>query len=168
MAWSLPGTRRNVVPGPMTDPAVAPLRWPRGARLVDARLFRVLLEMEIQKAQRLRYSLAIVSFRGEIPAASSGEASLSLAGVVAGRVRATDVALERGPQAVILLLLDADVAALPVVLRRLTLDFEVTPWSAGASSYPKSGASAEELLSQAERMLAEAGRAGGRRLLVQS
>jgi len=38
-----------------------------GASLVDAGLFRRLLELEVRKAQRLRYCLCVVRLKGRIP-----------------------------------------------------------------------------------------------------
>ena len=127
-----------------------------GASLVDAATFRLLLEFEIRKAQRLRYCFSLVRLRGRIPRGDGS--TTSLATILAGRVRATDVALAFGTDEVALLLVDADIASLPTILRRVISDFEEAPWYAGVASFPKSGSDPDELLDQAERMLVDAER----------
>src|ERR1041384_5980306 len=127
-----------------------------GASLVDAATFRLLLELEIRKAQRLRYCLSLVRPRGRILGGDG--AAASLAHILASRVRATDVALASGTDEVALLLIDADISSLPTILRRVIADFEGTPWYAGVASFPKSGSSPDHLLDHAERMLMEAER----------
>jgi len=64
-----------------------------GGWLVDELLFRLLVDFEIQKAQRLRYSLSIVCFASEPASAGNGEASPpspSLAESVVRYLRGTD------------------------------------------------------------------------------
>ena len=141
------------------NPPAPPLS---GARVVDAALFRVLLDLELLKAQRLRYCLCVVCLKGAF--ASEAQTSwLSLAHLVAHRIRATDIAVAQGRDAAALLLIDADITALPAILRRVITDFESVPWTAGAASYPKSANTVDELLEQASRMLLRADRDGGRR-----
>jgi hypothetical protein len=149
----------------MTDVQRRP--WPAGARVVDAAMFRLLLDMEVQKARRLRYCLSLVCFTGELVAAASNEASDPLAEIISRRIRSTDVATVRGPGAVAFLLIDADVTTLPTILRRIALDFETPAWSAGASSFPKSASNPDELLEQAASMMTAAGGSGGGRLRLQ-
>jgi hypothetical protein len=127
-----------------------------GASLVDAATFRLLLELEIRKAQRLRYCLSLVRLRGRIPGGDG--AAASLAHILAPRIRATDVALACGPDEVALLLVDADISSLPTILRRVIADFEGMAWHAGVASFPKNGSGPDHLLDQAERMLMEAER----------
>lgn len=122
-----------------------------GASLVDAGLFRRLLELEVRKAQRLRYCLCVVRLKGRIPV--QFEAPAWLPQILACRIRATDLAMAHGPDDVTFLLIDADISALPGILRRLIADFETVLWRAGAASYPKSASDPDELLEQAEHML---------------
>jgi GGDEF domain-containing protein len=133
---------------------------PSGALVVGAELFRLLLELEVPKAQRLRYCLSVVCLKGQL-ASEDDMMQRSLAAIVASRIRATDVALDRGPDGVALLLIDADVTVLPTILRRIITDFETVPWSAGVASYPKSTNKPGELLAQADSMLLQAERDGG-------
>jgi len=142
----------------------APL--PPGARVVDAVVFHTLLEMEIAKAQRLRYCLAVLCLAGQFPPDADDPVD-SLAGLAARRIRSTDVVLDRGPAGVVLLLIDADVGALPAILHRVIADFRAASWSAGASAYPKNASNSDELLAQAASMLSEAERDGGQQLFLQ-
>jgi len=144
----------------MTSEGIRPPPELSGALVVDATLFRLLLEMEVRKAQRLRYCLSIVCLKGRFPSLADTSWE-SLASIVARRIRATDVAAARGRDGVALLLVDADIPALPTILRRVIADFESVPWSAGAASYPKSGSNPDELLEQADGMLLEVERDGG-------
>jgi hypothetical protein len=150
----------------MTGPRTQPAPLPPGARLVDPVVFRTLLEMEIAKAQRLRYCLAVLCLVGHLAPDADGSTD-SLAGIAARRLRSTDVVLDRGPAGVVLLLIDADVGALPAILHRVIADFQAASWSAGASSYPKNASNSDELLAQAVSMLSEAERDGGRQLFLQ-
>src|SRR5258705_3873711 len=62
-----------------------------GGWLVDESLFRFLVDFEIQKAQRLRYSVAIVCIAFEPAATGNGEALAStLAESVTRHLRGTD------------------------------------------------------------------------------
>ena len=122
----------------MTEPSIRPPNVPPGARVVDAELFRLLLDFELQKARRLRYCLSVVDLKSEI-SAQTGTAGESFAQIVARRIRSTDVATERARDVVSLLLIDADLTTLPTILRRVIADFEALSWSAGVASYPKSG-----------------------------
>jgi hypothetical protein len=147
----------------MTEPSVRPPNLPPGARVVDAELFRLLLGFEIEKARRLRYCLSVVCLKnGTIVAAEAG--GDSLARIVASRIRATDVATERGRDVVLLLLIDADPTTLPIVLRRIITDFEALSWSAGVAAYPKSGNDPDDLIEQASAMASEGRANGGREL----
>jgi len=127
---------------------------------VDAGSFRLVLDLEVRKAQRLRYCLCVVRLKGRLPESREMPCP-SMVKIFASRIRATDIATERGADDVALLLVDADITALPSILRRIIADFEDVPWSAGAASYPKSASGADDLLEQAERMLVDAKGNGG-------
>src|SRR5262249_61950578 len=61
-----------------------------GGWLVNESLFRFLVDFEIQKAQRLRYSVSLVCFAVEPSASGNGDASAAaLAGRVARGLRGT-------------------------------------------------------------------------------
>ena len=147
----------------MTEPSIRPPNVPPGARVVDAELFRLLLDFELQKARRLRYCLSVVDLKSEIRA-QTGTAGESFAQIVARRIRSTDVATERARDVVSLLLIDADLTTLPTILRRVIADFEALSWSAGVASYPKSGNNPDELIEQASAMLTQPGANGGREI----
>jgi GGDEF domain-containing protein len=141
-----------------------------GGWLVDEVLFRLLVNFEIQKAQRLRYSLSIVCFAVEpgAPAASNGEASTSVAEGISRYLRGTDAVASWAQGWLSFLLVDADTAHLPSILRRLTAHLERVVWSAGGSSYPKTATRAEDMLRQALELMDKAKDEGGNRLYVAS
>jgi len=133
-----------------------------GAFVVDYPFFRLLVDMEIQKAQRLRYPISLVAL--EMEGASSETSSDSLVRIIAPSVRATDAVASRNAVSVVLLLIDAAVESLATILGRLTPGLDTATWSAGGASYPETASTADQLLDQATGLLAEAKRNGGRRL----
>jgi hypothetical protein len=150
----------------MTLRAVAGPRPTRGgAQIVDDAVFRLLIDMEIQKAQRLRYLVSVVCIHLE---AETGTADASAAvKMLASIIRSTDAVTARDGSTVALLLIDADAPSLPTILQRLEVTaLEALPWSAGGACYPQTAASAEELLSQALAMMARAKQDGGRRFYI--
>ena len=133
-----------------------------GAFVVDFPFFRLLVDMEIQKAQRLRYPISLVVL--EIEAAPSETPSDSLVRIIAPSVRATDAVAARTAASVVLLLIDAAVDSLATILGRLTTGLETAPWFAGGASYPETANTADQLLDQAAGLMAKAKRNGGGRL----
>jgi hypothetical protein len=63
-----------------------------GGWLVDESLFRLLLELEIQKAQRLHYSVSLVCLTAELASPGNGRPSLAS---VAGSITPTSAAPTR-------------------------------------------------------------------------
>jgi hypothetical protein len=140
-----------------------------GARVVDDLVFRFLVELEIQKAQRLRYSVSLVCLAAEAAATETGEsAAPSLAPIVTRDLRGTDVVTPWTPDSLALLLVDAEIAHLPSILRRLTARLEPIAWSAGGASYPRTTTRADDLLSQAVDSMLRAKEEGGNRFYVAS
>ena len=139
-----------------------------GGSMVDEPLFRLLLDLEIHKAQRLRYSVSIVCFTMERSDAGNGEASsaFSLAESMARRLRGTDAVAMWTQGLLFFLLVDAETTHLPSILRRLTTPFQAAFWSAGGSSYPRTAVRAEDMLRQAFDLLTLARNEGGNRLYV--
>jgi GGDEF domain-containing protein len=135
-----------------------------GAQIVDPAVFRVLVEMETRKAQRMRYVVSLVSLGVD----EGGSAAGALAQRIAPGIRSTDAVAMQSSDSVTLLLVDAEDTNLPAIMERLTPGLEDMPWSAGGASYPKTAATADELLSQAERMRVHAKQQGGRRLSLPS
>ena len=142
-----------------------------GGWLVDELLFRLLVDFEIQKAQRLRYSVSIVCFAIEPAAAGNGEASPpspSLAESVTRFLRGTDAVAAWAQGWLSLLLVDAKTTHLPSILERLTARLEAVAWSAGGSCYPRTATRAEDILRQAVDLMGRAKAEGGNRLYVAS
>ena len=138
-----------------------------GARVVDDEMFRFLVDLEVEKAQRLRYCLTLACLTTDGVPAETGESSVSsLAENVTRHLRSTDVVAPRTPTSLILLLVDAETTHLPLILRRLTTGLEAVGWSAGGSCYPKTAARAEDMLRQAADLMAKAQGEGGNRLYV--
>ena len=142
-----------------------------GARLVDDLLFRFLVDLEIQKAHRLRYCVSLVCLAAEVAPPETPERSVpSLAKIVTRYIRGTDAVTPWAPAslALLLLLVDAETTHLPVILRRLTTRLETTAWSAGGSCYPGTATRADEMLRQAVDLMVRAKGEGGNRLYLAS
>ena len=85
---------------------------------------------------------------------------------MAPSIRATDAISARNGDCITMLLVDAEDTNLPTIMDRLTPGLEGIPWSAGGACYPKTAANADELLKQAETMMARAKVDGGRRFYL--
>jgi len=133
-----------------------------GAFVVDYPFFRILVDMEIQKAQRLGYPISLVAM--DMEAAPTEMPADSLVRIIAPSGRGTDAVAPRNAVSVVLLLIDAARESLGTILGRLTTGLETTPWFAGGASYPETASTADQLLDQATGLMAEAKRNGGRRL----
>jgi hypothetical protein len=138
-----------------------------GAQIVDPELFRVLVEMETRKAQRMRYVVSLVCL-GIDEAARPAVPASELAQRVAPSIRATDAISARNGDSISMLLVDAEDTNLPTIMDRLTPGLAGIPWSAGGACFPKTAATADELLKQAETMMARAKVDGGRRFYLPS
>jgi len=136
-----------------------------GGWLVDESLFRFLADFEIQKAQRLRYSVSLVSFAVE---SSGGRewSPASVADAVTRHLRSTDAIAPSGQGWVNLLLIDAETNHLPGIADRLAHRLETLAWSAGGACYPRTAARAEDMLRQAADLLGRAKQAGGNRIHI--
>lgn len=66
-----------------------------GARIVDDQLFRFLVDLEVQKAQRLRYCLSVVCLAVDAAPAETRESAL--AEIVTRHIRGTDVVTPWAP-----------------------------------------------------------------------
>jgi hypothetical protein len=137
-----------------------------GGWFVEESLFRLLLDFEIRKAQRLRYSVSLVCFSIELASARNREASP--ASGFTPYLRGTDAVAASAQGWLALLLVDAETTHLPSILGRLTTRLETVAWSAGGSCYPRTAARAEDMLRQAVDLLARAKAEGGNRLYVAS
>jgi hypothetical protein len=130
-------------------------------RVVDETTFRLLLDLETKKAQRLRYPVAVLCLETDEP----NPVPEALANVAAWALRATDCVASHHSHSVVMLLIDAEAGNLPVIVDRLTTALDLV-WSAGGASYPESGTTPERLMDQATTMQARAKEDGGRRLYV--
>jgi GGDEF domain-containing protein len=131
-------------------------------------LFKLLVDFEIQKAQRLRYSISVVCVAIGSSAAGNGEASTAIAESITRYLRGTDAVASWAQGWLSLLLIDAETAHLPLILERLTTRLETVGWSAGGSCYPRTATRAEDMLRQAVDLMGKAKEAGGNRLYVAS
>ncbi|SRR6266513_1011414 len=138
-----------------------------GARVVDDEMFRLLVDLEVEKAHRLRYciSLAYLTTAG-VPTETWEPPVSSLTENVTRHLRSTDLVAPRTPTSLSVLLVDAETSHLPLILRRLTAGLEAVGWSAGGSCYPKTAIRAEDMLRQAADLMAKAQGEGGNRLCV--
>jgi hypothetical protein len=140
-----------------------------GGWLVDEPLFRFLINFEIQKAQRLRYSISLVCLAIEPTTTGNGEASpVSVGERIVTYLRGTDAVALSAQGWFAMLLVDAETTHLPAIFDRLTARLETAGWSAGGSSYPRTAARAEDMLRQAIELLTRARGEGGNRLYVAS
>ncbi len=140
-----------------------------GGSVVDDLLFRFLVDLEVQKAQRLRYCVSLVCLAAEVaPPEPPGSSLPSLAEMVTSCIRATDLVSPWAQASLALLLTDAETTDLPSILRRLTGLLEPIVWSAGASCYPITATRADDLLRQAVDSMVRAREGGGNRLYVAS
>ena len=118
--------------------------------MVDSGGFRRLVDMEIQKAQRLRYCVSIACIAADRRTPEEEEPAVAvLAERVTPLIRSTDIVTCWDPPCLALMLIDADVASLPSIVDRLTTRLEMYLWSAGGASYPKTATRADDLFHQA-------------------
>ena len=140
-----------------------------GARVVDDLLFRFLVDLEVQKAQRLRYCFSIVCLAFDGISPETREPSRpSFAEIAPRYIRTTDVVTPWAPASLAMLLVDAETTHLPPILGRLTALLGPIPWSAGGSCYPKTATRADDMLRQAVDTMIRAREDGGHRLYVGS
>jgi hypothetical protein len=170
MAWHLlPRAAHGVSVRTMTESREFEPLSPGGGRMVDDALFQLLLELEMHKAQRLRYTVSIVCLTMEQSGAGNGQVSdTSIAEGIAVRLRGTDVVAMRAEGLVLCLLVDAETAHLPSILERLTTWMHMASWSAGGSSYPRTATRAEDMVRQAIDLHTRARNEGGNRLYIAS
>lgn len=134
-----------------------------GAPIIDGQLFRHLVDLEIRRAQRLRYCVSLVRIASDLPRETGPRPEPPFAEMIAGSIRATDVVARWAATSLGLLLVGADVPNLPAIVGRLTIDIR-TVWSAGGSCYPGTATGTEDLLHQAEDRMLDAQTDGANRL----
>lgn len=140
-----------------------------GGWLVDEPLFKLLVDFEIQKAQRLRYSVSLVCFAIDPATPGNGKASVPVvAEHVTRHLRGTDAVAPWSQGWIGLLLIDAETTHLPLIVQRLTARLDAPRWSAGGSCYPRTATRADAMLRQAIDQMGRAQVEGGNRLYVAS
>jgi hypothetical protein len=140
-----------------------------GGWLVDVPLFKLLVDFEIQKAQRLRYSVSLVCFDVDRPSTGNGKTPAPvLAENVTRHLRGTDAVAAWTQGWVGLLLVDAEATHLPLIVQRLTARLDASGWSAGGSCYPRTATRGDDMLRQALDLMGRARGEGGNRLYVAS
>jgi hypothetical protein len=139
-----------------------------GASVVDDATFRLLVELETRKAQRLRYWVSVVHMDVDGVSPDNEHHAASFVRRIARCLRATDAVTTRDHSSISALLVGAEAASLPTIVKRVTTGMESTNWSAGGSCYPATAASAHDLLEQARSMTAQAKRDKPHRLFMPS
>ena len=145
--------------------------------LVHERLFRYLLDLEVQKALRLQYCLSLICLTPDrLPGETEVSLTRRIAKMVVGRLRRTDIGATLSPGAVALMLIDAEPRYLAAIFSRTANSVDDGRWfvygdqrvsvSAGASSYPQTARTGNDLLRQARTLMSRARREGGNRLYV--
>lgn len=136
------------------------------ARAVDETLFRFLVELEVAKAQRLRYCVSLICFAVDQATPPAGPALLAERFV--DRIRSTDIIVPYPASSLTLLLVDAQPKTLQSIVRRLTDQLEPLHWSAGGATYPGTTSGADDLVRRALLLAARAQMDGGRQLYLPS
>jgi hypothetical protein len=162
----------------MREPDLARLP-PRGAPLPE-RLFRYLLDLEIEKANRLRYCLSLVCLTPDLTMPEVGaDLARAIARIALRHLRSTDLATTLSRETVVLLLVDTDPTMLARILdrtanaqlpegRRFVRGRQMVSVSVGASCYPLTAPDRTTLLREASDLMRRAQREGGDRLILPS
>jgi len=158
--------------------AALPRLPPRGAPLPE-RLFRYLLDLEIEKANRLRYCVSLVCLAPDLEGQEGRDRDLAraIARIALKQLRSTDLATTLARETVALLLVDTDPTMLGRILdrtanaqlpegRRFVRGRQVVSVSVGASCYPLTAPDRTTLLREASDLMHRAQREGGDRLLL--
>lgn len=153
-------------------------RVPNRGALVPPSLFRYLLDLEIQKANRLRYCVSLVCLRPDVRAPEADpELARAIAQMALRQLRSTDLATTLHRDVVALLLIDTDPRVLERVLdraanarvlegRRFVRGRQIVSVSGGASCYPLTAPDRTALLHEASQLMHRARRDGGDRLVL--
>jgi hypothetical protein len=140
-----------------------------GGWVVDDLTFRLLVDLELQKAQRLRYCVSLICLAAEVAHPETQGPSLpSNAELVTRYIRGTDAVTPWAQASLALLLIDAETNSLRPILDRLIARLDTSIWSAGGSSYPKTATRSEDLLRQAVDLMVRAKQEGGSKLYIAS
>ena len=139
----------------MTTPPPGSFPPDNGAQNVDAALFRLLVDIELRKAQRLRYCISVICVCAKLLSTELSAEGLLL-DHFRRQLRTTDAIALWPPASLALLLVDADSGDIPAVMRRITTQLAEGSWRAGAVSYPRRNWGVDEMLRQAARLMERA------------
>lgn len=142
------------------------------ATVVDEQIFAFVTEHEIRSALRLRYPVSLLTILPDVEGAGEPGAPDAVADQLARALspifRATDLIRRSGDAPVLrLLLVNAPLEALPGMIRRLTVEVDAHRFlvdgdrkavrlSVGGACFPTTAGTAEELVSRADTLAAEA------------
>jgi hypothetical protein len=146
-------------------------------RIVDGDLFRFLIDLEIGKAGRLRYSVSVVCLAPDFPGKLNQLFQKRLVKGVLSLLRATDIVAVFAENFLGLLLVDADPQSLPSIVARVKNELDAMTaasgeqgprrtWSGGGASYPETATSGAHLLRQAFDLMVRARAEGGDRFYL--
>ena len=150
---------------------------PLGAPLPE-RLFRYLLDLEIEKANRLRYCVSLVCLTPDLDAPQANpDLTRAIARIALRQLRSTDLATTLSREVVALLLVDTEPGMVTRILdraanaglpagRRFVRGRQVVSVSGGASCYPITAPDRTALLREASDLMHRAKREGGDRLIL--
>jgi hypothetical protein len=144
--------------------------------------FRYLLDLEVEKAARLRYRVSVVCLVPDLPSGLYGqvpvrELSEHIARIALGHLRRTDSATTFPDGSVGFLLIDADPRVLSRIVgraggvalggrARFAYRGETISVSGGGSCYPLTASTASAVLLHASELMRLAREAGGDRVLI--
>jgi GGDEF domain-containing protein len=155
-------------------------RLPSRGAPIPERLFRYLLDLEIAKANRLRYCLSLVCLTPDLDGPQLGaDLTRAIARIALRHLRSTDLATTLSRETVALLLVDTDPTMLARILdrtanaqlpegRRFVRGRQMLSVSVGASCYPLTAPDRTTLLREASDLMRRAQREGGDRLILPS
>jgi hypothetical protein len=153
-------------------------RLPRRGAPVPERLFRYLLDLEIERANRLRYCVTLVCLSPDLTAPQADPGlTRAIARTLLRQLRRTDLATTLSQDVVGLLLVDTEPRVLGRILdraanaqlpegRRFVRGRQIVSVSGGASCYPTTAPDKRALLREASLLMHRARREGGDRLIV--
>ena len=145
---------------------------------IPERLFHYLLDLEIEKANRLRYCVSLVCLTPDLNGSGADPAlTRAIARTALRQLRTTDVATTLSSEVVALLLVDTEPGMLAGILdraanarlpegRRFVRGEQVVSVSVGASCYPITAPDRTALLREANDLMLRAKREGGDRLIL--
>jgi hypothetical protein len=152
---------------------------PLGTPLPE-RLFRYLLDLEIEKANRLRYCVSLVCLTPDLEVPQPNpDLTRAIARIALRQLRSTDLATTLSREVVALLLVDTEPGMVARILdraanaglpagRRFVRGRQVVSVSGGASCYPITASDRTALFREASDLMHRAKREGGDRLILPS